>query len=149
MTASLIRSCLAGALALMIAIPASAAPSTRTETVKYVGTTAFTAGNGCLLGLGDDPNVGGACFWIDEAETTVSVTIDDMSPFPAGGDLSFTAGSTVLKTVIFCDSVLNLPIPAGSSRLIVSADSATGSISCLGRGGATTAGTITASFVTP
>lgn len=149
MTRMIIRSALTGALLLMTAVPAGANPTTRTETANYIGTTAFTAGTGCLSGLGDDPNLGGACFTIDEDETAVTVAIDDASPLPAGGDLSFIAGSAVLESVLFCDEIIDHPIPAGATRLIVSADSASGLISCAGSGGASVAGSITASFVKP
>lgn len=148
MIRTMTRSACIGLLALCATLPAHA-ETTRTEVAEYIGSGAFTAPTGCFYGLGDDPNYGGACFWIDEEETTLSVTLDDLSPLPVGGDLSFLGGGAVLGSVSFCDQVLNRPIPAGSTQVIVSADSATGAISCLGRGGPALGGTLTAEFVTP
>lgn len=144
MRREILTSVVAGVLALAIGAPANAEGS-RTETAEYVGTTAFTAGTGCLTGLGDDPNLGGACFFVDEDESTVTVSLDDISPLPVGGDLSFIAGSELVGSYLFCDSI-EIAIPEGSSRLIVSADTASGALSCLGSGGPTVAGTITATF---
>jgi hypothetical protein len=148
MTRSMIRAAMLSILAAAVALPAQA-ETVRTEVAEYIGSGAFTAPTGCFYGLGDDPNIGGACFWVDEEEETVSVTLDDMSPLPVGGDLSFIGGGAVLGSVTFCDQILNAKIPAGSSQLIGSTDSATGALSCLGRGGPALGGTLTASFITP
>lgn len=141
----MIRSCMVGMLALMVAMPSSA-ETTRTETADYVGTSLFSAPTGCFYGLGDDPDIGGACFFVD-GESTLTVTIDDVSPLPAGGDLTFLSGSEVVQSVLFCGEIIDHPIPDGASRLIVSVDTGTGAVSCLGRGGPSVAGTITATFV--
>lgn len=135
---------------LAVLLPLNArADATRTEHATYYGGTFATAVVGCEFELGDDPNIGGACFAIDEFETSADLTISDLSGRPVGGDwYTFDAAGNLVDLEIFCGSA-KATIAPSATRLIVATDYLSSAAACFVSTGAPTTGTITATFYKP
>jgi hypothetical protein len=129
------RKILLAALAVLMAAGGAQA-DTRSETKLY---TQF-AGDALVLQCdASDPDLGGlggACFDVIGDETSIQITIDDVSGLPVGGywDFSDAPGldGNSLANGSFCGSTAELPIPEGALLLAVYVDAALGPVDCLG-----------------
>ncbi|MFP5225754.1 MAG: hypothetical protein ACLGH3_09440 [Actinomycetota bacterium] len=129
------RRILLAAMAVLMAM-GSAQADTRTETKLYTQ----LAGDAIVLQCdASDPDLGGlggACFDLIGDETSVQITIEDVSGLPVGGywDLSDAIGldGNSLANGSFCGSTADIEVPDGAFSLAVYVDAALGPIDCLG-----------------
>jgi len=137
------------ALVLVALLPSVArADMTREASATYYGSGFFTAPTGCFDGLGNDPNIAGACFEVDDFENTADVEIADVTGLHINVDLAFIVGSTLLGTDSFC-SPGSAKLPEGTTELVVSVDDAGGAAFCDPPFGVGTTGTINVTFHKP